>query len=141
MPAQAQHFHQTRAKGKCGNEGYIVKAMLAWADIIVSTMVRLILYTRSVADIQSGPLFPPGSRAAQRRETPGNRFEENSSCESCIVGMAWVGRSCHHRTPMGGRGPRLLLELWAEGSESRGTEWLLSPLFALALAEPVRLRT
>jgi len=45
-----------------------------------------------------------------------------------------------YRTPMGGRGPKLLLELWAEGSESRGAERLLSPLPALALAEPVRLR-
>jgi hypothetical protein len=39
-------------------------------------MVRLVLYTRSVSDIQSEPLFPPGSHAAQRRETPGERFEE-----------------------------------------------------------------
>jgi hypothetical protein len=44
-------------------------------------------------------------------------------------------------TPMGGRGPRLLELLWALGSESRGAERLLSPLPALALAEPVRLRT
>lgn len=46
-----------------------------------------------------------------------------------------------YRTPMGGLGPRLLLELCAEGSESMGADRLLSPLPALALAEPVRLRT
>jgi len=48
----------------------------------------------------------------------------------CVVRPWQLCQSSHHRTPMGGRGPRLLLELWAEGSESRGTEWLLSPLFA-----------
>jgi hypothetical protein len=49
--------------------------------------------------------------------------------------------SQNQRTPMGGRGPKLLLELWADGSESIGADRLLSPLPALALAEPVRLRT
>lgn len=44
----------------------------------------------------------------------------------------------NHRTPIGGRGPRLLWLLCAEGSESM---LALSPLPALALAEPVRLRT
>lgn len=38
---------------------------------------------------------------------------------------------------MGGRGPRLLWLLCADGSESR---WVESPLPALALALPVRLR-
>ena len=46
-----------------------------------------------------------------------------------------------HRTPIGGLGPNLLLELWADGSESIGAERLLSPLPALAEAEPVRDRT
>lgn len=40
-----------------------------------------------------------------------------------------------YRTPMGGRGPRLLWLLWAEGSVSMCD----SPLPALALALPVRL--
>jgi len=47
-----------------------------------------------------------------------------------------------YRTPISFRGPRLLLELCALGSdESSGADRLLSPLPALALAEPVRLRT
>ena len=49
-----------------------------------------------------------------------------------------LGRGVY-RTPIGGRGPRLLWLLCAEGSdESRCRE---SPLPALALALPVRLRT
>jgi len=44
----------------------------------------------------------------------------------------------HYLTPIGGRGPRLLWLLCAEGSESM---LALSPLPALALALPVRLRT
>jgi len=42
-----------------------------------------------------------------------------------------------YRTPIGGRGPRLLVLLCAEGSESM---FALSPLPMLADAEPVRLR-
>lgn len=45
------------------------------------------------------------------------------------------------RTPIGGRGPRLLWLLAAEGSESTRALAPLSPLSALALALPVRLRT
>jgi len=44
----------------------------------------------------------------------------------------------YHRTPIGGRLPRLLWLLCADGSESM---LALSPLPALALALPVRLRT
>lgn len=44
----------------------------------------------------------------------------------------------HQRTPIGGRGPKLELEVWADCSESMRCE---SPLPVLALAEPVRLRT
>lgn len=44
-------------------------------------------------------------------------------------------------TPIACLGPRLLELLCALGSESSGAERLLSPLPALALAEPVRLRT
>lgn len=74
------------------------------------------------------------------------RREDVSMNERCAGGFLGMMKGCVagcqlYRTPMGGRGPRLLLELWAEGSESRGAERLLSPLPALALAEPVRLRT
>ena len=76
VPNKAQRFRQTRCSDRCGWYGYIVKAMLAWQILLLSTMARLVLYTRSVSVIQSEPLLPPGSRAAQRRETPGDRFKE-----------------------------------------------------------------
>jgi hypothetical protein len=46
-----------------------------------------------------------------------------------------------YRTPIAGRAPRLLWLLCAEFSESRWALAPLSPLPALALALPVRLRT
>ena len=47
----------------------------------------------------------------------------------------------YYRTPMGGRGPKLLWLLCAEFSESSRALAPLLPLPALALALPVRLRT
>jgi len=67
-------------------------------------MVRLVLYTRSVSDIQSEPLFPPGSRAAQRRETPGDRFKEK-----------WLWRILYYRNGLG----RLILS----SSDADGRAW------------------
>jgi hypothetical protein len=72
--------------------------------LLLSTMVRLVLYTRSVSDIQSEPLFPPGSRAAQRRETPGDRFKEK-----------WLWRILYYRNGLG----RLILS----SSDADGRAW------------------
>ena len=59
---------------------------------------------------------------------PSTHRESDVDCLSKIMFL-------DHRTPIGRRGPKLLWLLWAEFSESR-----LSPLPALALALPVRLR-
>lgn len=60
--------------------------------LLLSTMARLVLYTRLVSDIQSEPLFPPGSRAAQRRETPENASKKNGN-GGFLCGSDGLGRS------------------------------------------------
>ena len=142
VPVQARHLHQTRARGRCGKYGVHRKGDACLGRYYCYRLWFVSSCTHGRSRIsRANRCFLQAAMLLNAVKRRGIASKKNGSCESCSVGMAWVDCSCHHRTPMGGRGPRLLLELWAEGSESRGTEWLLSPLFALALAEPVRLRT
>jgi hypothetical protein len=74
--------------------GYLAKAMLGWAYIIVIDYgsTRLVHAVGSRI-FRANRCLPPGSRAAQRRETPMERFKENMALAVlCVVEMAWGDR-------------------------------------------------